>query len=138
MERRFIVEWGTGADLHGQDVTKAAVRAVQDAISRSCLCGLLEILHLQDLNAIRVDVLIAVPVPEQVQAETVLSVIPFGRKMLRAIPGGMRAPGLYQPELGDQSPDMIVANAAVTVWVNCEEPSAQRTADEEGGESKKL
>ncbi|MGD8844363.1 MAG: Lin0512 family protein [Desulfobacteraceae bacterium] len=34
MERkRFIVEIGTGADLHGKDVTKAACRAVKDAIS---------------------------------------------------------------------------------------------------------
>lgn len=121
-ERRFIIEWGTGADLHGQDATKAALRAVQDAISRSCLCGLLEILHLQDLNAMRVDVLVAVPMPEQVQADAVLSVIPFGRKTLQVIPGGMRAPGLYQPELGDQSPDIIVANAAVTVWIDQEEP----------------
>lgn len=117
-ERRFIVEWGTGADLHGQDATKAALRAVQDAISRSCLCGLLEILHLQDLNDMRVEVLVAVPTPEQVQADVVLSVIPFGRKTLQAVPGGMRAPGLYQPELGDQSPDMIIANAAVTIWVD--------------------
>lgn len=121
-ERRFIVEWGTGADLHGQDATKAALRAVQDAISRSCLCGLLEILHLQDLNEMRVDVLVAVPLPEQVQAETVLSVIPFGRKSLQVVPGGLRAPGLYQPELGDQSPDIIIANAAVTVWVDQKEP----------------
>lgn len=121
-ERRFIVEWGTGADLHGQDATKAALRAVQDAISRSCLCGLLEIMHLQDLNDMRVEVLVAVPMPEQVQADVVLSVIPFGRKTLQAVPGGMRAPGLYQPELGDQSPEMIIANAAVTVWVDQAEP----------------
>lgn len=120
-ERRFIVEWGTGADLHGQDATKAALRAVQDAVSRSCLCGLLEILHLKDLNDMRVEVLVAVPMPEQVQADVVLSVIPFGRKTLQAVSGGMRAPGLYQPELGDQSPDIIVANAAVTVWVDQEE-----------------
>ncbi len=125
-EQRFIVEWGTGADLHGQDVTKAACRAVQDAISRSCLCGLVEILHLQDLNAMRVDVLVAVPSPEQVQADPVLSVIPFGQKTLRAIPGGMKAPGLYQPELGDQSPDIIVANAVVTVWVDQEKLQAGR------------
>ncbi len=120
-ERRFVVEWGTGADLHGQDPTKAACRAVQDAISRSCLCGLVEILHLQDLNDMRVEVLVAVPMPEQVQVDVVLSVIPFGRKTLQAVSGGMRAPSLYQPELGDQSPDIIVANAAVTVWVDQEE-----------------
>jgi uncharacterized protein (TIGR02058 family) len=38
--KRFIVELGYGADLHGRDMTKAACRAVQDALSRNCLCGL--------------------------------------------------------------------------------------------------
>ena len=70
----------------------------------------------------RVDVLVAVPMPEQVQADVVLSVIPFGRKTLQVVPGGMKAPGLYQPELGDRSSDIIVANAAVTVWVDQEKP----------------
>jgi len=124
-KRRFIVELGTGMDLHGQDATKAASRAVKDAISRSCLCGLLEIVGLRDLNDMHVDVVVAVPEPERVQAETVLAVIPFGRKELRAVQGGMRAPGLYQPELGDHSPDVFVANAAVTVWIDQQEPAGR-------------
>jgi uncharacterized protein (TIGR02058 family) len=119
-EKRFIVELGTGADLHGQDATKAARRAVKDAVSRSCLCGLVEIVELRDLDDMRVDVLVAVPMPEQVQADAVLSVLPFGWKELRVVEGGLRAPGLYQPELGDESFDVIVANAAVTVWVETE------------------
>jgi uncharacterized protein (TIGR02058 family) len=117
-KKRFIVELGTGIDLHGQDVTKAACRAVKDAISRSCLCGLLEIVKLRDLGDMCVDALVAVPEPERVRANEVLAVIPFGRKELRVIQGGLRAPGLYQPELGDQSPDVFVANAAVTVWID--------------------
>ena len=120
-EKRFIVELGTGADLHGQDPTKAACRAVKDAISRSCLCGLVEIVELRDLNDMRVDVLVAVPMPEQVQADAVLAVIPFGRKELRVVEGGLRATGLYQPELGDESVDIVVANASVTVWVETKE-----------------
>ena len=95
--------------------------AVKDAISRSCLCGLVEIVELRDLDDIRVDVLVAVPMPEQVRAEAALSVIPFGREELRVVEGGLRAPGLYQPELGDGAPDVIVANAAVTVWVDAGE-----------------
>ncbi len=118
VENRFIVELGTGVDLHGQDATKAARRAVNDAISRSCLCGLVEIVKLRDLNDMRVDVLVAVPMPEQVHPDEVLSVIPFGQKELHVVEGGLRAPGLYQPELGDESSDVIVASAAVTVWVD--------------------
>ena len=41
MLKRYIVEFGMGADLHGGDVTKAAVKAVKDATSRSCLCGMI-------------------------------------------------------------------------------------------------
>ena len=35
--KRVIIEIGTGNDLHGGDYTKAAVRAVQDAIHHSSL-----------------------------------------------------------------------------------------------------
>ena len=35
--KRVITEFGTGNDLHGGDYTKAAVRAVQDAIHHSSL-----------------------------------------------------------------------------------------------------
>ncbi len=69
--KRFIVELGTGADLHGEDVTKAACRAVKDAISRSCLCGLVEIMGIEDLQAIQVDILIASPRPDEVDLEQV-------------------------------------------------------------------
>ena len=124
-EKRFIVELGTGADLHGQDATKASTRAVKDAISRSCLTGLVEIVALRDLDDMRVEVVVAVPMPDQVQADKVLSVIPFGRKELHLTEGGLRTPGMYQPELGDSSPDVIMANAAVTVWVSMPEPDIE-------------
>jgi uncharacterized protein (TIGR02058 family) len=118
--KKFIVEIGQGIDQHGQDPTKAARKAVADAISRSCLCGLVEIIGLKDLNQIEVEVLIACPYPEKVRTEEVLEVIPFGRKRLEVIEGGMIARGIYQPELGDKSDEILVANAAVTVWVSME------------------
>lgn len=31
--KRYVVEFGYGVDLHGQDVNKAAQKAVKDAIS---------------------------------------------------------------------------------------------------------
>ena len=48
--KRYIIEFGIGMDFHGQDVTKACEKAVVDAISKSCLCGLNEILNIEDLN----------------------------------------------------------------------------------------
>ena len=78
--KRFIVEIGTGADLHGEDVTKAACRAVKDAISRSCLCGLVEIMGIEDLQAIQVDILVASPRPDEVDLEQVKAKRRSGRK----------------------------------------------------------
>lgn len=44
--RRFIIEFGLGTDFHGQDVSKAAQKAVKDAF-RSCLCGLIDVLEIR-------------------------------------------------------------------------------------------
>jgi len=115
--KRFIVELGWGVDMHGQDATKAACRAVQDAISRSCLCGLMEILDIKDLNAIEVEIAVAVPWPEQVDKEAVAQVVPIGKKTVKVVPGGMLAPGIFLSERGDRTDQMVIANAAVTVLV---------------------
>lgn len=115
-KRRFVIEIGAGIDLHGRDVTKAAARAVKDAISRSCLCGLVEIVGLTDLDAMRVDILIGAPHPEQVEQETVMAVVPFGVKNIEIVTGGLQAPGLFVPELGEDA-WITIANAVVTVWI---------------------
>jgi uncharacterized protein (TIGR02058 family) len=113
--KRFIVEIGTGADLHGEDVTKAACRAVKDAVSRSCLCGLVEILGVQDLEEVLVDIHIACPNPDKVDPEQVKSVVPIGQKKVRAVEGGMRAKGLCVSHFAPDCDQIVVANAAVTV-----------------------
>ena len=56
--KRVITEFGTGNDLHGGDYTKAAVRAVQDAIHHSSL-ALIRSLGL-DAGTMQVDVTIGV------------------------------------------------------------------------------
>ena len=116
--KRFIVEIGTGADLHGEDVTKAACRAVKDAISRSCLCGLLEVLELKNLEDVQVDIQLAAPNPDQVELEQVMAEVPIGRKSARAVEGGMIAQGLCVPQFAPDCDKIVVANAAVSVSVN--------------------
>lgn len=119
--KKFIVEMGMGIDQHGQDPTNAARKAVKDAISRSCLCGLVEVARLDDVEQIDqmiVKVLVACPEPERVDKERVLRAIPFGKKQIEVVKGGMIAPTVYQPELGDTSDEAFIANAAVTVFVD--------------------
>ena len=50
MWKRYLVEFGTGVDLHGMDVMEAARRAVRDAVSQCCMCGLVDLLGISDLE----------------------------------------------------------------------------------------
>ncbi len=118
-EKRYIVELGMGVDLHGQSATKAACRAVRNAISNNCLCGLSEILDMKNPNKeMHVRVLITCPNPADVDREAVLEELPIGVRTIEVKEGGMLSPGLYVPQLGDDSPDILVANASVTVSVD--------------------
>jgi uncharacterized protein (TIGR02058 family) len=115
--KRFIVEIGTGVDLHGEDVTKAACRAVENAISRSCLCGLMEIVGVKDPGAVEVEIVVASPKPDQVDLDRVKAAAPVGRKTARSVLGGMTATGLCVPRFGENCDQIMVANAAITVYV---------------------
>ena len=109
---------GTGVDQHGQNVTEAATRAVKDAVARVCLIGLLELFEVRDRNSLHVDVLVACPRQDEVDAATVLEALPFGEKKLTVAEGGMIVRGHESASMGDRSDEIIVANAAVTVSVD--------------------
>ncbi|WP_371371786.1 Lin0512 family protein [Sporomusa aerivorans] len=115
--KRYIVEFGMGADLHGGDVTKAAQRAVKDAMSRSCLCGLFDIVGIRDPNQMIVEVRIGCPQPEQVQLDAVKGMVPFGSVTVEAVAGGLTVKGLYLPALGEGD-NIMVAVAALTVYID--------------------
>lgn len=115
--RRFIVEAGMGVDQHGQDDTRAAEKAVQDAIHRSCLCGLREVAGLKSAAEMVVEVVIGCPNPDSVDKERVLKVLPLGQKKIEVRKGGLVGRTILIPELGDKTDEMIVANAIVTVYV---------------------
>lgn len=115
--KRLIIEMGMGIDQHGQEPTVAAARAVRNAIAHNALPGVWEVAGLNHPNEMIVDVQIGVPNPDLVREEEVLAVLPFGQKTLRLETGGMIVEGRAIPELGDKNDDMIIAVAAVTVFV---------------------
>jgi len=119
-KKRLIIEMGMGVEQHGQDITRAATKAVKDAISRVSLVGLREIMSLEDLNEMFVEVLIACPHPEEVNTGEVLQALPFGQKEIKVVEGGMIAHGRELRELEDKSDEIIIANAAVTVSLDIE------------------
>src|ERR1043165_6243281 len=88
--KRIILEMGTGNDLHGGDYTKAALRAVADALHHSSLsvirsCGL-------DRNEAHVEVTIGVQKPEAVDAKAVAAALPLGKVKVNVVKGGIDVP----------------------------------------------
>ncbi len=116
--KRLVIEMGMGVDQHGQDPTVAAARAVRNAIAHNALPGIWEVAGLDDPDKMLVEVEVAVPYPEQVREAEVLAVLPFGRKTLSVIQGGMVVQGRAIPVLKDKNDEMLVAIAAVTVLVD--------------------
>lgn len=108
-EKRIILEMGAGNDLHGGDYTKAALRAVQDALHHSSLT-FIRTLGI-DKQALVVDVTIGVQRPEAVDLERVKASLPVGRVTVRAVKGGLDVP---DPDAGDLA---CIASAAIEVRV---------------------
>lgn len=103
--RPWVLEFGMGVDVHGLDGTKAACRAVSDAIRHSSLP------FFADVRArggtMRVDVTVGVPDPASVDVDAVRRELPHGEVTVRPVAGGLRVP----------DSDTIIACAAITVSV---------------------
>ncbi len=106
---RLILEMGSGNDLHGMDYTKAALRAVQDALHHSSLSFITSLKI--DRSQIDVEVTIGVQKPEQVDLERVKASLPVGNVTVRAVKGGLDVPG------GDAHDTAVIASAAIAVRV---------------------
>ncbi len=118
VRKRLIIEMGMGIDQHGQEPTVAAARAVRNAIAHNALPGDWEVAGLSDPNEMIVEVQVAVPYSEQVRQDEVLAVLPFGQKTLTLESGGMVVQGKAIPVLNDKNDEMLIAVAAVTVWID--------------------
>lgn len=106
--RALVHEFGMGVDVHGRDSTKAACRAVSDAIRHSSLPLLGA--YLEGGGRILVDVTVGVPNPDSVDVEQVQRELPVGDVTVCAVEGGLRVPGA----------DTLIACAAITVCVTDE------------------
>jgi uncharacterized protein (TIGR02058 family) len=105
--KRVILEMGSGNDLHGGDYTKAAVRAVEDAIHHSSLT-FIRTLGV-DPRAMQVDVTIGVQQPEKVDSVAVKAALPHGQITVEVVKGGL---DVRDEESGDVA---VIASAAVAV-----------------------
>jgi uncharacterized protein (TIGR02058 family) len=103
---RCVTEMGMGVDVHGRDATKAAKRAVSDAIRHSSL-GFVRMLG-KTPHDMFVDVTIGVPNPEAVDTTAVAKELPYGTVTVKAVKGGLDIPS-------DGGDAITIANAAVIV-----------------------
>ena len=99
----YVHEFGMGVDLHGGDVTKAARRAVFDALRHSSLPLLREIQARG--GTMLVDVTVATPDPAAVDLAAVKAEFPHGTVTVQAVAGGLKVP----------NSDTLIACASITV-----------------------
>jgi uncharacterized protein (TIGR02058 family) len=101
--RPAVLEFGMGVDVHGLDPTKAACRAVSDAIRHSSLP------LFADVRArggrMLVAVTVGVPDPTSVDVGRVRQELPYGEVTVTPVAGGLRVP----------DSDALIACASITV-----------------------
>jgi uncharacterized protein (TIGR02058 family) len=107
---RYVTEMGMGVDVHGGDYTKAAKRAVADAIRHSSL-NFFQALDKRPED-MRITVKIGATHPDQVDAEAVAAELPYGTVTIESIKGGLDVPSDNGLDL------MVMVNAAVLVCFN--------------------
>lgn len=104
---RYITEMGMGCDVHGKDYTKAAKRAVSDAIRHSSL-NFFKALG-KSHNDMQITVRVGVAEPNALDVEAIAKELPYGSVTVEPVIGGLDVPGT-------QGADTIVmANVAVIV-----------------------
>ncbi|MGZ8263834.1 MAG: Lin0512 family protein [Burkholderiales bacterium] len=88
--KRMVVELGMGTDIRGADYTKAAVRALRDALWHNSL-NVAAALG-KPTDSMVVEVRIGVPRPELVNKAAVLAVLPHGTGTVDVVEGGLEIP----------------------------------------------
>jgi uncharacterized protein (TIGR02058 family) len=105
--KRVMTEIGMGTDIRGTDYTKAAVRALRDALWHNSL-SVANALG-KETDSMFVDVYIGVPKPERVNKEEVLAILPHGTGTVTLMEGGLEIVN----DAGTGS--TVIANAAALV-----------------------
>jgi uncharacterized protein (TIGR02058 family) len=111
--KRMVLQIGMGTDIRGADYTKAAVRALRDALWHNSL-SVANALGLP-VDAMQVEVTIGVPRPELVDKAAVLAVLPHGTGTVNVVEGGLEITN------DEGTNTTVVANAAAVVRLDIPE-----------------
>ena len=113
--KRLVLEMGMGTDLRGQDDTKAAIRAVRDALWHNSLT-IADAMG-QPPEAMHIDVHIGTGRPDTLDHAAIAGTFPYGQVTVHAAQGGMD----IEKEDGSLT---ILANACVVVSLDLPEETA--------------
>ena len=114
-EQVLFIETGSGCDQHGQDATKACVRACRNAIEFNSIPSIAKLVP-GGYASMKLHVKLGTPMPGTVDVSQVKKVFPYGQAHIEVVEGGLKwSSGIAIDELGDKNDDAITAVAAVTV-----------------------
>ncbi|MBT0955857.1 Lin0512 family protein [Alphaproteobacteria bacterium KMM 3653] len=107
--QRFIIEMGMGNDQYGQDYTKAASRAIEDAIRHSSI-PMFEAMGISH-DDMEVRVTVGVQEPDAVDCAVLAEGLPRGRATVQAVLGGLN---VVNPSNRNVT---VIASAAVEAFL---------------------
>jgi uncharacterized protein (TIGR02058 family) len=107
--QRFIIEMGMGNDQYGQDYTKAAARAIEDAIRHSSI-PMFEAMGIAHAE-MEVRVTVGVQNPDAVDCAALAQNLPRGKATITATFGGLN---VTNPDNGNV---LVIATAAVEAYL---------------------
>jgi uncharacterized protein (TIGR02058 family) len=111
--QKLIVEFGMGTSLRRGDYTQAAERAVKDALWHNSI-NLAELFGF-DKSDMRITLDVGVQKPDEVDADVLRAVFPYGNVTVSVVKGGL---DIARPE-GTGNPT-IMANVALSVSFDME------------------
>ena len=123
-EKRLLMEMGMGTDLRGQDYTKAAIRALKDALWHNSVSIAPALGYPRESMQVRVE--IGVAEPSAVDHQRVADVLPYGRAQVRVVKGGL---DIVNKETGDVT---VIANAAAVVYLDIAQADPSSSHSGEG------
>lgn len=118
MKQVLFIECGFGNDQHGQNPTKAAIRACRNAIEFNSIPSIPQLVP-GGYSNMKLHVQLGVPAEyiDQVELAEVAKVFPYGNLLpIELKPGGMIASsGIALEAMGDTCDTMIIVVACITV-----------------------
>jgi len=112
-KKKVAMELGMGTSLRRQDYTKAAIRALQDALWHNSLT-MADAFGFSREDMI-VEVEIGVQKPEKVDIEAVKAILPYGKGSVQVVHGGLDIAKPASKNPAADTDKTIIANAAVNV-----------------------